>query len=282
MRIRLSLRARRMGIRCVGALLLGAPAVLAAQTPDTLETSIADSIAGGASSRLYEVSAITGYQWFDRSAALGNAPTFGLRAVNPNILESVPGLSFGVAFAFARPTTRGDYFPWTRQTFVSDAAHRNDTTVVYEVSQRVTMAHYVAEVGYRFGGRARDVGAGRRGFDWRTATAEVNAGFGGYAFWEDPEQSYQNLNYHEDALHAQPALSFGGGLGIPMPRNTTLRIRLDDLVFLRYDREWFNLHDPLFSEELFSDRQPTPPAARSTVHNLRLSVQFSFLPGAGR
>ena len=273
-------RLGRVGMRCAAALLLALPVAAGAQTPDTLVQNVGDSISADGDRRLFEVSAITGYQWFDRAAALESAPTFGLRAVNPNLFASLPGLSFGVAFAFARPTTRGDYFPWTRQTFVSDPNHRNDTTVVYEVSQRVTVAHYVAEFGYRLGGRPQSATA--RGFDWRAASAEINAGIGGYAIWEDPEQSYVNVNFHENSLHAQPALSFGAGLGIPLPRNTTLRVRLDDLVFLRYDREWLNLHDPLFSEELFFDRQPNPPAAKSTVHNLRLSLQFSFLPGAER
>ena len=276
MRMRLFLRPGHVGMRCVAALLLALPATVAAQTPDTLIANVGDSLAG-ATGRSYEVSAITGYQWFDRSAALSGTPTFGLRAVNPHIFAAVPGLSFGVSVAFARPTTRGDYFPWNRQTFTSDALHRNDTTIVYEVSQRVTMAAYAAEFGYRFGGqRASGASGAARMLDWRSASAEVNAGIGGYTFWEDPEQNYRN------ETHGHPALMLGGGLGIPLPRNTTLRLRLDDLIFLRYDREWFNLHDPLFSEELFPNPQTTPPAAKSTVHNLRFSVQFSFVPGAER
>ena len=257
----------------LAALLAALPAAAGAQTPDTLVANAGDSLSG-TDGRLYEVSAITGWQWFDRAAALEGAPTFGVRAVNPNIVKSLPGLSFGVSLAFARPSTRGDYFPWNRHTFVSDPLHRNDTTVVYEVSQRVTMAAYAAEFGYRLGGAPRRTGTSL--VDWRAATAELSAGIGGYAFWEDPEQNYEN------EAHAHPALMLGGGLGIPLPRNTTLRLRLDDLVFLRYDREWFNLHDPLYSEELFPNPQTAPPAAKSTIHNLRFSIQFSFVPGVER
>lgn len=277
MRMRLSLRLPSAATRWMAALAVVAlPALAGAQ--DTVTTAVGDSLATGRG-RLYEISAITGYQWFDNSSALKGAGTLGLRAVNPHILARVPGLSFGVTAAFSRPTTKGSYFPWNRHTFVSDINRRNDTTLVYEVSQRVTMAHYAIEAGYRIGGAPRRT-EGRttmeRLLDWRAASAEASLGLGGYAFWEDPEQNHRN------EVHAHPAISLGAGLGIPLPRNTTLRLRADDLILTRYDREWFSLYDPLFSEELFPNPMTPPPAAKSTIHNMRLSIQFSFVPGAER
>lgn len=260
------------GTAALLALALAAtPATGGAQTPDTTTIVGVDSTLQR-TDRLFEISAIGGYQWFDDAAALNGAPTIGFRAMSPRALLGVPGLTFGVTAGFARPTTRGDYFPWNRQIYYSDQLRRNDTTLVYEVSQRVTMAHYGLEVGFRTGGAT----TARNILDWRGLALEASGGVGGYAFYEDPEQNHRN------EVHSKMAFSLGGGIGVPMPGNSMLRFRLDDLIFTGFDREWFSLHDPLFAEELFPNPVKTPPAPKSTVHNLRLSVQFSFLPGAGR
>jgi hypothetical protein len=60
-----------------------------------------------------------------------------------------------------------------------------------------------------------------------------------------------------------------------------LRVRADDVIFTNFDRERFSLSDPLFAEDLFQNPVKTPPAARRTVHNPRISVGFSFIPGSG-
>ena len=57
-------------------------------------------------------------------------------------------------------------------------------------------------------------------------------------------------------------------------------MRVDDVIFLRYDRDRLSLSDPLFAEDLFPNPDPVPPAAKRTVHNVRLSVVFSYVPGA--
>ena len=254
-------------------------ALVAALLPAAAGAQVADSVGSSAEpttgARTYEVTALTGWQFFDKAAALQNTPTFGLRIVRPGLLARLPRLTIGGSFAFARPTTRGDYFPWNRQIYFSDINRRNDTTLVFEVSQYVTMAHYAAEVGYRFGGRGADT-AMRSATDWRAISLDVNAGFGGYAFWLDPEQARRN------ELHSQGSYVLGAGIGVPLPRRTFLRVRLDDLIFTSFDRQWFSLYDPLFAEELFPNPEKTPPAAKGRIHNPRLSVQFSFYPGADR
>lgn len=254
-------------------------ALVAALLPAAAGAQVTDSVAAATEAvvgpRTYEVTAVTGWQFFDKAAALENTPTFGLRVVRPGLLARLPRLTIGGSFAFARPTTRGDYFPWNRQIYYSDINRRNDTTLVYEVSQYVSMAHYAAEVGYRFGGRTGDP-AMRSPTDWRAVSLDVNAGFGGYAFWLDPEQTRRN------ELHSQGSYVLGAGIGVPLPKSTFLRIRVDDLIFTSFDREWFSLHDPLFAEELFPNPEKTPPAAKARIHNPRLSVQFSFYPGVDR
>lgn len=44
-------------------------------------------------------------------------------------------------------------------------------------------------------------------------------------------------------------------------------LEVRDLLFFDYDRDWFNLSDPLLAEPRFPG--PTPPPKESTIHNLR-------------
>jgi hypothetical protein len=267
MRMRLTLATARRLV----ALLLVAPAAAGAQVSDSVGTNIQGATAGG---HRYEVAAIGGYQWFDKAAALRGAPTMGLRVIHPDLLDRwLPGLTIGANAAFARPTTRGDYFPWNRQIYYSgDASRRNDTTLVFEVSQQVTMAWVGLDVGYRYGGRPSEP-AMRSPADWRALQLDASVGPGLYGFWLDPEQSGRNV------MHSRRGWLLGGGIGIPMPGNTKILLRAEDMVFVWYDRNWFSLSDPLFSEELWPNPVKTPPAAKGTVHNARLTVQFSFVPG---
>ena len=260
----------RLSLPIAAALAAGAllgPAAHRAGAQSPVDTVGLDSADAGPRSA-FEVSAIAGYQTFDKAAALRNTAAGGMRFVNARILPTLPGLSLGFTVGFARPTTRGEYFPWNRQIYYSDINRRNDTTLVFEVSQRVTMAQYGAELGWRLGGVD---GAG-----WRGISPEVSVGLGGYSFWLDPEQNRENR------VRSRLAYTLGAGLGIPTGRGTTLRFRVDDLVLTSFNREWFSLHDPLFAEELFRNPTTQPPAPKNTVHNLRLSMQFSFFPGAAQ
>jgi hypothetical protein len=74
----------------------------------------------------------------------------------------------------------------------------------------------------------------------------------------------------------------GAGIGVPVGGSSTIRLRVDDLIFTDFDRDWFSLSDPLFAEELFPNPVTTPPAKEWRIHNPRLSVQFTFVPGAAR
>ena len=255
------------------AALAAAPVVSStagAQVTDSVAAVDTTIAAGG---RRFEVSALGGYQWFDKAAALRGAPTIGLRVVHPEILKRVPGLTLGANAAFARPTTRGDYFPWNREIFYSgDASRRNDTTLVFEVSQQVTMAWFGIDLGYRFGGHPD--GAPMKGLaDWRAVQFDASVGAGWYGFWLDPEQTRRNER------HANRGWLLGGGISVPLRGDAKLVLRAEDLVFVWFNREWFSLSDPLFSEELWRNPVKTPPAPKGTVHNPRVTLQFSFIPG---
>lgn len=259
-------------VRGLAALLLAAaPAVAGAQVTDSVGTSAESAVGGGAR---YEVAALAGYQWFDRAAALRGTPTMGLRIVHPEALKRLlPGLTVGANASFARPTTRGDYFPWNRQIYYSgDASRRNDTTLVYEVSQQVTLAWFGVDLGYRYNGRPSSP-AMRSPTDWRALELDASVGAGMYGFWLDPEQRRSN------EVHSRRGWLLGAGIGIPMPGNTKILLRAEDLVFVWFDRNWFSLSDPLFAEELWPNSANDAPAPKGTVHNARLTVQFTFVPG---
>jgi hypothetical protein len=56
------------------------------------------------------------------------------------------------------------------------------------------------------------------------------------------------------------------------------RLRVDDIVMMNYDRDLLSLHDRLFFDDLFPNPVTQPPPEKSTIHNPRISVAFSFTP----
>jgi hypothetical protein len=215
---------------------------------------------------IYQVDALTGWQWFDESAALDAAPLIGVRIGMPVFGQAV---SLGALAAFSRVLTRGSYFPYNRQIYFSDATHRNDTTLIFEVSQRVTLGTYGADARVRFGapGAAGDGLLGRLQFD-------LGGGVGGYTIWLDPEQERFNRSF------SGLMFSVGAGIGANLWRDASVELRIDDMIFTDFDREQLSLSDPRLSDDLFPNPVPPPPAAKSTIHNPRLSVAFRFTPGA--
>ena len=214
----------------------------------------------------YRVAALFGYQMFDESAALDRAPFIGMRL----------GRAFGEMFTgsinvnFSRPTSRGEYFPWNRQIYFSDAAHVNDTTLLFQVEQRVTFATTTIDLGVGFGGSDRV--EGRPGL--RDLRVSLSAGAGFWAVWLDPERTRGNNG------RGGSAFPLGAELTIPVGRFTSIGARIDDVILTYYDRNMLSLSDPLLSEDLFTNPIVDPPPAKSTIHNMRLTLAFSFVPGA--
>ena len=213
----------------------------------------------------YRVAALFGYQRFDESAALDGAPFIGMRL----------GRSLGRLFTgainlnFSRPTTRGEYFPWNRQIYFSDAGHLNDTTLLFQVEQRVTFATTTLDFGVGFGGRERL--DGRAGL--RDVRLSVNAGAGFWAIWLDPERTKGNNG------HGGMAFPLGAELALPLGRSTSVSARVDDVILTNFYRSMFSLSDPLLSEDLFDNPLVEPPPAKTPIHNMRLTLAFSFVPG---
>ena len=211
----------------------------------------------------FRISMIGGYQKFAASAALDDAPLFGMRISN----RRFGILSYGATAAFARPTTRGDYFPYNRATVYSNPTG-SDTTIVYRVSQRVTMATYGLEAGVAVP-LAR---IGRSGNAFDRIELQASAAAGAWTFWLDPEQSRGNRT------NGNSMVQYGGGLSIPIGRSSALALRVEDVVFMKFTREQFSLADPLLRDDLFPNATSSLPKDKSTVHNPRLTVSFTFVP----
>jgi hypothetical protein len=214
---------------------------------------------------LYRVAGLVGYQWFDESSALDNAPFIGMR-ISRGIGRMFSG---GLSVAFARPTTKGEYFPWNRQIYFSDASHQNDTTLLFQVEQRVTIATSTLDLGFGIGGESP--GGGR--FALGGVRASVNVGAGFWAVWLDPERTKGNNG------HGGMAFPIGGGIMIPVGRGASLGARIDDVILTNFYRDMFSLSDPLLSEDLFLNPLVTPPPPKTPIHNMRLTFAFSFVPG---
>ena len=229
------------------------PAALAAQ--DTLDTGVA-------AKSLYRVEALGGMQWFDKSAALNSTPFIGMRVSRP----IGRFFSAGLNMVFGRPGSKGEYFPWNRQVYFSDASHTQDTTLIFQANQRVTLATYGADAGIRFGGDKSNT-------RFRIPEVTLLAGAGFWSLWLDPERT------HGNNVRGGLSFSIGGGLGLPVGRGTTIGLRIDDVILTNYYRNMLSLHDPLFFEDLFANPTIEVPAAKSTVHNPRMTIAFSFVPG---
>ena len=96
------------------------------------------------------------------------------------------------------------------------------------------------------------------------------------AFTLDPEQnrSEEKRDGYSLNLGVGATYAIAGGAGI------VLEIR--DVALFEYDRDWFDLSDPLLAEPRVPEPAGEPPAKQSTIHNLRFSVGFTYVPGAGR
>jgi opacity protein-like surface antigen len=216
----------------------------------------------------FSVTPVLGYMHWDNASALANKKadgqggftktattdnlTFGLSAD----YHVVPALGVGFYFEAARPTTRGDYFPSALFNFGA-----NLPAELSVVSQRVTVLMYGVEGTFRFGvGRLQPyVGAG-------AGAVTVNA---------DPQQSNANASF------THPSFQVGGGLGWRTSENTALTLDVRDYVFTSWNREQLNAVDPSFQNTIFPAANGNPPAAKSTLNNIRLALGFTFVPKRG-
>lgn len=197
----------------------------------------------------FEVSTLLGWQRFDEAAALENGPAAGLEV--QYFLR--PTIAVGGYLSVGRPTTRGEYFPLVGLEF-------EDSTFFYLPDQTVT------QIGFGLAGMLRLPPVQR-------LAPYVTAGAGRTRFILDPEQNRGNRRegFATWMVGGGVQYSSGGGVG--------LRLDVRDEVYSGFDREVFSVVDPLFMDRTMPHPNPNIPEPKSTVHNFRVSLAFSFVPG---
>jgi hypothetical protein len=202
--------------------------------------------------RQWLVSPRGGLLHYQREASLKSAPVLGVDAT----YFFTPTFGVGTTLSVARSNTRGeDFLAALNFGIPSDG----DTTLYFGVTQPVTLF----DVGLL--GTAR-MPLGR-------FTPFLVGGLGVYTLYLNPQ-----VNASPRRLSNMSA-NIGGGVDLLLGKSGSVQLGLRDLILTRFRRDFLNPSEPRFFERRFAEDLPAPPAAKNTVHNLQLTVGFSFRPG---
>lgn len=211
----------------------------------------AQDLAGQVEVGRYQFTVMIGMQDYDGSSALESSLVGAIDAS----YYVAPNLAVGFFGQVSRPKTDEQFFPLVRLNF-------GDETELHQPAQIVT--------NYVFGLQAR------LSKSFSRLTPHAVGGIAYYAFNLAAEQNRSDES--RDGL----SFSLGAGATYGLSSSAGLSFEIRDVVLLDYDRDWFDLSDPLFSEPRFPQPGGEPPPKESTIHNLRLTVGFSYIPGGSR
>jgi hypothetical protein len=221
-----------------------------------------DSVAGqGLTAGRFTVTPSIGTIRWDDASALANKKADENGEFTKNVFTPTVGLSadylvarqvgLGFYFEASRPQTRGDYFPTLLLNFPNNAQLRT-------ISQRVTVLMYGAQA-------TLQLPTGR-------LNPYLSGGAGLVTISGDPQQNDRNSSFTNGQFQV------GGGLGFHVSGSTSLRIDVRDFVFTGFDRDELYPVNPSFQNTLFPSANGNPPAEKSTVHNIRVAIGFSYVP----
>lgn len=199
----------------------------------------------------FRLSAGVGVQDFAESSAL---KTTFIGALDANYYFT-RNIAIGLFGQVGRPETDAVFYPLVRLDF-------GEETELYQPAQKVT--NYV--VGLQ----------GQLALEVSRLSPYAVGGVGYYVFNLDPEQNRADVN--RDGI----SLNLGLGATYAITSSAGILLEIRDMVLLEYDRDWFNLSDPLLAEPRVPEPGGQLPDKQSTIHNLRFSVGFTYVPGAGR
>jgi opacity protein-like surface antigen len=202
--------------------------------------------APAAAQRQFQVGPRVGYTRFAEKTGIESSAMVGLDAM----YSLFGNLSVGVRFDFARPVTDGRYSP-AEMTF-------GDTTMVFTVSQPLTIVHYAAAAEFAIGGRLSPF---------------VNGAVGGYRISLDPQSANAATSVN------QLLFAVGGGIDFQVSGGTSIRLSVTDLIYNKFDRANLNPVDPRFAPVRFPDAVPPQPPFEGAAHNIHFALAFSFAPG---
>lgn len=159
--------------------------------------------------------------------------------------------SLGVNLLASRPSTRGE-------DFVHSLTY-GDTTYLYKVTQPLN----VLDIG----------GTATAQMDIGRLSPYLTGGVGAYRIFLDPQVSNGSKSF------SRMSMTFGGGFLMNFGGQTAIMLDVRDVIFTDFRRD--RLGRVTSSSMKFAEDLDIPPAAKSTLHNLALSIGFSFTPGVG-
>lgn len=199
-----------------------------------------------AAQRQFHVGPRLGYTRFAEKTSIESSAMLGLDAM----YALTGNISVGVRFDFARPVTDGTYAP-AEMTF-------GDTTMVFAVSQPLTIVDAGVNAEYQVGGRLSPF---------------VQGGVGAYRISLDPQAAVGATSFTELLF------TVGGGVDFQVSPSASIRLSVHDLIYNYFNRDNLNPVDPRFAPQRFPDAIPPQPPFEGVAHNLHFALAFSFAPG---
>lgn len=197
---------------------------------------------------------------YDEASAIQTGALVGIDA----LYYFSPRLGVGPAIDYAQAETDGEFF-------VAVVPFGSDSSRIFQVSQVISGLHY-----------------GVTGLfdilpDSRYAPY-VTAGGGGYRLYLDPQSNDQPSTM--DGGMAQ----VGGGIRLGLTEATGLQLEARDVMYFSFDREQLNPVDPRLrncgpppATDCFPGQNlADAPEAKDLVHNFRITLGFSYVPGLNR
>lgn len=205
--------------------------------------------AGPLAAQGFEIGPRLGYvKWKDATGMKG-AAMLGVDA----IYHMNSHLGLGVRFDVARPGTDGKYFP-AEMTFT-------DTTYLFAVSQPLTVLQYAAQAQIETGG---------------SFSLFAKGGAGGRTIYLDPQAAHGQVSVSNWAFQAGAGIKIGAGAG------TSVKLEVQDLIFINFNRNDISTVEARFQPKRFPDVVPYQPEFSGTAHNIYAAISFNFTPGGGR
>lgn len=213
----------------------------------------------------FQVSPRVSYYLYDNATPFKEA--FGVGADARYFFNENLGLGFDIDFA--RPEVDGSYFPLAYFVYPGPSA------LLISAGQQATQLTYslFAVAGIKFGQLA----------------LRVQGGGGLYTFYYDPMVIGSNPTRTGTETLTKPLAAIGAGLEWNLSEAAGFRLDVLDDIFFEFNRELFNPVEEgwqnLRTREdgaaglAFPEANGTPPEAKETVHNFRISLAFQLMPG---
>jgi hypothetical protein len=168
----------------------------------------------------------------------------------------------GLAVDASRPISNGAYFPAVEMEVAG-------TQSLSFVNQRLTIVDAMLQVEWMPTARFAPF---------------VNAGVGWYVVWPEANKSDQFATTGFESF-SDLMVNVGVGLDWRVGTAAGFRIQVGDQIFTGWERDKlypiFKAAElPNYATELYPDLADPPPEDKTTLHNFRLLLGFTFMPGS--